>query len=366
MTNEKLRRQICFEAARLMYSRQESEYYRAKMKAARKILRGWVPASYLPSNAEIRDEIQRFAWMYEGEQRFDDLRGMRLLAYRTMTLLQRFRPRLIGSTLTGYVRAGSDVDLHLFTSSIAAVTNTLDDEGLIYDVEHKEVRKQGECRIYTHVHVKERYPIELTIYSLEEQRTVFQSSITGKPIEYATLNQLREFLEQEYPGVDLDADTEASMERIDRFAMYRLLLAPLEKVDQGRTHHPEGDALYHSLQVFELARNALPWDEEFLLAALLHDVGKAIDPYDHVVAGLQAMDGFISDRTTWLIEHHMEAHKLRDGSIGARSRRRLASHEDFETLVLLEECDYEGRVPGAYAPELDEALDYIREIASDY
>ena len=35
MTNDKLRRQITFEAARLMYSRQESEYYRAKLKAVR-------------------------------------------------------------------------------------------------------------------------------------------------------------------------------------------------------------------------------------------------------------------------------------------------------------------------------------------
>ena len=33
MANEKLRRQIAWEAARLMYDRQESEYYRAKMKA---------------------------------------------------------------------------------------------------------------------------------------------------------------------------------------------------------------------------------------------------------------------------------------------------------------------------------------------
>ena len=41
-----------------MYFRHESEYYRAKQKAARRICKGWVKPSDLPSNAEIRDEIQ--------------------------------------------------------------------------------------------------------------------------------------------------------------------------------------------------------------------------------------------------------------------------------------------------------------------
>jgi len=41
--------------------------------------------------------------------------------------------------------------------------------------------------------------------------------------------------------------------------------------------------------VFDLARDQLPYDEEFLLAALLHDVGKGIDPHDHVAAGLEAL-----------------------------------------------------------------------------
>src|SRR3990167_6164847 len=58
MSASKLRRQIAWDAARLMYDRHESEYYRAKMKAARWICRGWVKPIDLPSNAEIRDQIQ--------------------------------------------------------------------------------------------------------------------------------------------------------------------------------------------------------------------------------------------------------------------------------------------------------------------
>ena len=39
-------------------------------------------SSDLPSNAEIRDEIQRMAWLYEGDGRFDKLREMRIEALR--------------------------------------------------------------------------------------------------------------------------------------------------------------------------------------------------------------------------------------------------------------------------------------------
>ena len=60
MDRSKLRRQIAWEAARLMYDRRESEYFRAKMKAARYIFRGRVKPADLPSSAEIRDDKSPF------------------------------------------------------------------------------------------------------------------------------------------------------------------------------------------------------------------------------------------------------------------------------------------------------------------
>src|SRR5487761_1662308 len=141
MSKGKLRQQIAWEAARLMYERVESEYYRAKLKAARRMGGGWVKPKDLPSNREIRDEIQVFARLYEGERRLENLRDMRVAALRMMTLLRPFRPRLIGSTLTGHVRRGSDIDLHVFSDSIEAVAAALEREGLRYTIERKQVRK---------------------------------------------------------------------------------------------------------------------------------------------------------------------------------------------------------------------------------
>jgi hypothetical protein len=150
---------------------------------------------------------------------------------------------------------------------------------------------------------------------------------------------------------------------IDRFQAYEALLMPLEAVKQSPKTHPEGDALYHSLQVFNLGRDHLPYDEEFLLAALLHDVGKAIDPRDHVNAGLDALAEILTPRSLWFIEHHAEAHAILDGTLGQRARRRLEGSEHFEELIILANCDRAGRKTGVKVPEVDEALAYVQDLA---
>lgn len=366
MANEKLRQQILFEAARLMYHRQETEYYRAKLKAARKICRGWVKPSDLPSNREISEAIQRFAIVHEGDSRDTKLHDMRLAALRIMRLLKKFRPRLIGSTLTGRIRQGSDIDIHVFAGSDDAIAALLDYEGLSYDIEHKRVRKHGEERLFTHIHVQNEFPIELTVYPADKAHYVFKSSITGKAIERASITELEELLHADAAEGSLEEELADAESGPDRFQVYRALMLPLEHVTGSRKMHPEGDVLYHSLQVYDLAREELPYDEEFQLAALLHDVGKGIDPHNHVETGLEALAGFITERTAWLIEHHMEAHAVRDGTIGVRARRRLKESDDFDELMLLERCDRQGRQVGVDVPELDEALDDLRELSQMY
>ena len=362
MASDKLRQAIALEAARLMYERTESEYFTAKRKAARRLCRRGVKPEDLPSNAEIRDQIQMFARLHEGEQRTTNLREMRVLALRLMRLLRPFKPRLIGSVMTGHVRKGSDIDLHVFTDSPARVTEILEREGYSFDVERKQIVKHGESRQFTHVHVFDRFNFELTVYAEDKAHYVFKSSITGKAIERASIRELEELLAREYPGFDVEGELRASEEAVDPHQMFRMLLLPLEEVKGHPRHHPEGDVLYHSLQVFEQARDRRPYDEEFLLAALLHDVGKGLDPADHVAAGLAALDGLITDRTRFLIAHHMEAHEYRTGKLPGKLRRVLEASPDFEDLLLLRECDDAGRVPGALVGTVEEALDYLKEL----
>ena len=164
------------------------------------------------------------------------------------------------------------------------------------------------------------------------------------------------------PG--LGRPTEADENTLDRFRTYQLLLLPLEDVACNRRRSiPRGTCSITAFRSSSWPGKNLPYDEEFLLAALLHDVGKAIDRRDHVAAGLEALRGAVSPRTAWLIEHHVEGLSLREGTLGVRLRRRLEAAEDFDELMLLADCDRRGRAVGRQTPDVRDALDYIRELA---
>jgi HD domain len=154
-------------------------------------------------------------------------------------------------------------------------------------------------------------------------------------------------------------------EQLDRFAIYKMRLEPLESIKQNPKSHPEGDALFHSLQVFHLARDVRPYDEEFLLAALLHDVGKAIDPQNHEAAGVEALRGAVTERTLWLIEHHTDLLSARTQPLSARMKRELDASEHAEDLALLCEFDLAGRVPGQHVDSIAEVLEYLKGLEDE-
>lgn len=177
--------------------------------------------------------------------------------------------------------------------------------------------------------------------------------------------QIRDLLQQLEAGgwPDITAAEPDPEEQYDAF--YRLL-APLACVSQNRRSHPEGDVLYHSLQVFELLCDQLPFDTDLLLAGLLHDVGRGLDPKNHVESGLNALSGLISERTAWLLQNNLPARGLIDGSIGARARRRLVANESFDELEILVRADLEGRQAGMRVRDLEDALTYVFEVEREF
>src|SRR5262245_64844753 len=112
--------------------------------------------------------------------------------------------------MTGHFRKGSDIDLHVFSDSPGLVADLLEQEGCQFDLERKQVTKHGESRVFTHIHVHDRFNFELTVYPEGKAHYVFKSSITGKAIERASIAELEDFLAREYTDLDLDGEIAAA------------------------------------------------------------------------------------------------------------------------------------------------------------
>src|SRR4051812_37454885 len=107
------------------------------------------------------------------------------------------------------------------------------------------------------------------------------------------------------------------------------LLLALDGVRQDPRFHPEGDALYHSLQAFELARRETT-DRCLAAAALLHDVGKAVSSPAHDEVGAALLSGLVAPRVVWLVRPPLDL--LRIPGPTKRRLRGTAALADLQRL----------------------------------
>lgn len=183
-----LRARVAVEAARLMYEEGVKQYFTAKRMAARRLLgrtegdrTRYRPAD-LPSNGEIREALLRLSDLAEGSRRTRRLFAMRVVALEVMNSIEPFEPRLIGSVSTGHIRRGSDIDIQVFTDHEESLERHLREQGRDFEREPVTIQKLGEIREYVHYHLREAFPVELTVYPVRELRFRPRSSTDGKPI----------------------------------------------------------------------------------------------------------------------------------------------------------------------------------------
>ena len=63
------------------------------------------------------------------------------------------------------------------------------------------------------------------------------------------------------------------------------------------------DRFEHSLQTATRAHRDGK-DEEYVVCALLHDIGDTLGPYNHGAVAAAILKPFISEKNLWLLEHH--------------------------------------------------------------
>jgi hypothetical protein len=363
MAKPKLRRLIAQEAARLILRGKEQDYATARKRATRWLSRRKVSAEDLPANAEIEAQVYVLAGLFSTEHQRAQTASMRAAALELMELLAEFRPALFGAAVTGPVLEGTEITIDLVAGSVQEVEAVLAAARLRSRVvspnrnlENQSAASQPKIRL------NYRYECELTV-AVEPHTAPATSFPVANSPNSARLNldALRALSDQpvDEGNGDDDGRLQATQEQDyhpDVFVILTMLLQRLERVKFDSEQHPEGDVLYHSLQTYQLGLEHRPYDEEFLLACLLHDVGFGLDRRNPVAAALEALGGLVTERTCLLIERRETAGEyLKTGKI-SRSLRRS---EHFEDLLLLARFDRDARVPGAQVGTVEEALAYV-------
>lgn len=200
-----LRAAVAQLAAQIMYGEDVKQYFTAKRLAAKRLL-GQTNAKSLryrpqdlPSNGEIKQALLELVTEIEGDGRTQRLFAMRIVALEAMEALAKFTPRLIGSVATGHVRSGSDVDLHVFAWDPSDVEAHVRQLRWVHETQRVSILKHGKVMEFTHVHVPDVFPIELTVYPPNELRNRPRSSTDGKPIIRIRDVALRKICEKEHP-----------------------------------------------------------------------------------------------------------------------------------------------------------------------
>ncbi len=100
------------------------------------------------------------------------------------------------------------------------------------------------------------------------------------------------------------ADWDAVMEYEKQFnaGLVDRLLAQFQLLDEQDTPYPL-NRYQHSLQSATRAYDDGA-DEETIVAALLHDIGDVVAPYNHGEVAAAILKPYVSEKTHWIVRHH--------------------------------------------------------------
>lgn len=208
-----IRQRIAAAAARMIAEDGIGDYALAKRKAARQL--GLDEAHSLPGNDEVDAELRAYQALYLEDEQPECLAELRAIALDLMEELEKFRPYLVGPVLKGTAGRFSEIDLQLFTDDPKAVEFHLLNRRIPYDVSQQKRFSGDQSRAVAVLKLeREGVPVNVAIFTANDERATVRSSPGGRAIERASLPALIRLLEEEADegtdqGVDKAADETA-------------------------------------------------------------------------------------------------------------------------------------------------------------
>lgn len=192
--NDRMRRALAQEAARIMDEQGVQDFLLAKRKAAERL--GSRDDSCLPRNSEIEAALAERQRLFGGDQHGARLVSQRRAALAAMRALDRFGPRLVGPVLTGTATANSAVQLHVFADQPEAVVMRLMDTRVRHEMAERRVRLDTErteslpCVCFD----VDEQPVEAVVFPVDGIRQSPLSPVDGRPMRRADASEVSTLL----------------------------------------------------------------------------------------------------------------------------------------------------------------------------
>jgi hypothetical protein len=196
-TNDvRMRQRIAVEAARIMTEEHQSDYYRAKHKAASRL--GATNTRNLPRNDEIEKALVEYQKLFRADSHPANLKRMRETAVRAMEYLSQFNPRLVGPVLRGTANKYTEITLHVFAETPEEIDLYLMEEGIPHQHRDKRViLANGEGVVYpAYRFIAEEMPIMLVVFPSNGIRQPLRCEVDGRLAQRAALNEVRDLVEK--------------------------------------------------------------------------------------------------------------------------------------------------------------------------
>jgi len=192
-----MRQRIAQQAAQYMVEHGIKDFLTAKQKAADMF--GVTDGNVMPRNVEVEQAVAEYQRIFKSDVQPQRLQTLRETAIKAMTLLAKFKPRMVGAVLRGSANEHSEVNLHVFADSPELLGHFLDEHHIPYQQHEKRLRLNKEQYIIYPAlgFIAGDVPVELVIMPLTAERQAPLSPLNGKPMQRYSLSKVQDMLEDE-------------------------------------------------------------------------------------------------------------------------------------------------------------------------
>jgi len=192
--DDRARRILAQEAARIIVEQGIDDYRVAKIKAAERL--GMSGRGSLPGNTEIEQAVSEHLQLFGRQSHLDLLSVLRHAALSAMDMLAPFTPRLVGPVLHGTASANSPVNLHVFADSAELVAIRLQDSYVQYrPFERRLKSRRDKAETFAAFRFAQgESDIEATVFPIDGVRQAPISPVDGKPMRRADVNVILKLL----------------------------------------------------------------------------------------------------------------------------------------------------------------------------